>query len=122
MNERKTETRPLDDAQFAAFSREMEIRMQKLEKLQAQLEKTRTLLENCREDAGILYRWYFEGSWLKDRDREEKHPLDQSCGVYSEDGLYNLFMDLQDLCGSLEEQCRGFRRQMESETGGREVN
>lgn len=116
MNNRKPDSRP-DERQFAAFSREMETRMKNLLDLKTQLEKTKTALEDDRQSLQLLHDWYFGGSWLQDRDREEKHPLHQPCGVYSEDGLYNLFQDLEDLCRSVEEAVRDFRLQMNPETG-----
>ena len=117
MNDRKTHTRNLDGTQFAAFSREMERRMEQLLCMKRLLEQTKTAMDDCREPARTLYDWYFKGSWLQDRDREEKHPLKQPAGVYSEDGLYDLFQDLEDLCRSVEEAVRDFRLQMNPENG-----
>jgi len=112
MNGKKQPGARLNDAQFAEFSRKMEQRMNQLTDLRTQLEKTGDLLEKYADSAWILQNWYFEGDWLADRDREAAHPLHQPCGIYSEDGLYNLFGDLEDLCRAVEADCRKFRRRI----------
>lgn len=88
---------------FERMCAKREKKMQDLEDLSSQMSQLLDALKAGQDRLSELYDWYFNGNWLADRDYEENHPLpeNQSSGIFSEDGLYNLFQPLDEQCEDL---------------------
>ncbi|WP_300845320.1 DUF4298 domain-containing protein, partial [uncultured Dubosiella sp.] len=78
---------------------EMENIFNRLETIVSDLEKQTVMLNKNKEQWDKLFSWYFEGSWLQDHDLDETGVFSKkmSCGVLSEDGIYDLYCRLEQL-------------------------
>ena len=77
----------------------------KLTALSRSLEGNLNELDNIIYDAFRLKEYIESGQWLKDYEADELHeiPDEVNRSVLSQDGLYNLLDDLDDLCDRMME-------------------
>ncbi len=95
------------DALYNIVNQDRDIRVGHMSKVYDRLKALSTSLEgNLNEledlvyDVSRLTEYINTGQWLKDYEADERHeiPNDVNRSVLSQDGLYNLLDDLDDLC------------------------
>lgn len=80
---------------FREMTRTHEKEMNDVDAMVKNMQELIAQIPSCLPALDNLSRWYFKGTWLQDHAFEQKNPIkDEPCGVYSEDGLYNLFDDV----------------------------
>lgn len=89
------------DEEFREFCALQEERMNHLTEFNHSMEELIEKARQSKDDFVRLLSWYTSRRWLDDFERSEILPLRPPCGIYSEDGLYSLFCDLEENAAEL---------------------
>ena len=97
---------------MAAIKRisEHEVLMNEAEKALHQLDEALAGIPKLQQDLQKLETYYTSPAWKRDFEASEKGqiPKDMPCGVLSEDGIYNLLEENQELIALMKELSEQF--------------
>ena len=87
------------DKELVARVREMEERYDRLRRVQASLEDALAAFSRVQPDLDALQEYMDSGQWKADFERDEagEIPAGVKRGVLSEDGLYDLLQQVQEI-------------------------
>jgi len=91
--------------------KENEDRFDKILEIVKNLENVLSIFEKSQNDLLLLSRYYESKNWLKDKEALENNQITRiKAGVLSEDGLWNMFSDIDEIIYTMKKVIEKYER------------